>query len=394
MGQLIKVEDQRAMILRAFTSNGQAIAKVVPRTMGDPNRLIRIAYNNVVNDPLLLACTETAEGIRSIIGGVMEALKLGLMIGGPSQEAFLIPFKDKGTPKATLIIGYQGFRNILDRSKSVIDVHPRAVYANDEFDVDFGTQRIHHKPWWRVGAKESGDLIAVYAIAHLQRGGVQIEVMPKSEIDAHRTRSRAGNSGPWVTDYDAMALKTVVRKIAKYLPKSSEILMRALDLDTKADLGAAQDFDVEALVIDAYPEPSKQVGSSKLEELKKKLPAAGKGEAGSPEPTTAQPSQPAPQATPPQPDAAPAPEQPPHPAEDMTQAHKDLDEALGADTPTDNAKLDAEIAHQDKAPELGRQSGMTAASDLFGGKPATVDQAKDRIAALARRAEELARRKR
>jgi hypothetical protein len=47
--------------------------------------------------------------------------------------------------------------------------------------------------------------------------------MTKAEVDAIRKRSRAGSSGPWVTDYAEMARKTVVRRLAKYLPLSVEL---------------------------------------------------------------------------------------------------------------------------------------------------------------------------
>jgi recombination protein RecT len=49
--------------------------------------------------------------------------------------------------------------------------------------------------------------------------------MPKSEIDKHRARSKAGSSGPWVTDYEEMAKKTVFRSIFKWLPVSIEQVM-------------------------------------------------------------------------------------------------------------------------------------------------------------------------
>jgi recombination protein RecT len=279
MSQLVTLDDRAAKLQQVFTQNMAAMVKMAPRTMGDPTRLIRIAYNTIAYNSDLAECSATKQGMASILGGVMEALKLGLTIGGPAQEAWLIPFKNKGVMEATLIIGYQGFRNIIDRSKSVIDVHPRAVYQNDEFDVDFGANRVRHKPWYVVGAEKSGELILVYAIAHLQRGGVQIEVMPRSEIDEHRKRSRAANSGPWVTDYDAMALKTVIRKIAKYLPKSSEILQRALELDTQADIGMGQNYDVEGLVFDVVAPAVKQVGGTKLDQLKGVLQAGKQAEA-------------------------------------------------------------------------------------------------------------------
>ena len=270
MSQLIRLDDRAKVLEGVFRTNMAAMAKVVPRTMGDPSRLLRIAYNNVAYDTALLECSATPQGMASIFGGVMEALKLGLSIGGPMQEAWLIPFKHKGVPLATLIIGYQGFRNILDRGKSVIDLHPVAVRANDEFDFELGTRPyVKHKP--KLG--DRGELIAVYAVAHLPRGGIQIEVMGKAEVDEHRAKSRAGQAGPWVDFYEAMALKTVVRKIAKYLPKSSEILARALDLDDRADRGVDQNYDLEGMVFDMGLPPVKQVGGTRLDVLKKELHA-------------------------------------------------------------------------------------------------------------------------
>jgi recombinational DNA repair protein RecT len=178
---------------------------------------------------------------------------------------------------ATVIIGYQGYRNILDRGKSVIDLHPVAVHEGDEFEFELGSRPfIKHKPL----LNNRGPLIAVYAVAHLPRGGIQIEVMGKEEVDQHRAKSRASGNGPWVDFYEAMALKTVVRKIAKYLPKSSEILARALDLDDRADRGVDQSLDIEALVFDTAiggGVPMKQVGGSNLDKLKAQL-TAGKTE--------------------------------------------------------------------------------------------------------------------
>jgi recombination protein RecT len=275
--QLIPLAERGKHLHYLFEQNKKTLIESAPRMAGgDPQRLIRIAYNSIANDEKLLQCTHA-----SILGGIMEALKLGLTLGGPMQEAWLIPFKDNrdgGNLKATFIVGYQGFRNIIDRAKSVIDLHPRAVYANDEFDFAFGSRPyVTHRPYWRVGGQTvPGPLIAVYAVAHLRSGGLQLEVMPKSEVDAHRARSRAKDSGPWVTDYDAMALKTVIRKIAKYVPKSSDLLARALDLDERADRGEDQEFELppDAQVTDGSIE-IKSVGGNRLDELKRSLQEKG-----------------------------------------------------------------------------------------------------------------------
>lgn len=250
--QLIRMDERANVVKQLFKDNSERMIKMAPRTLGDPQRLLTIAFNTIAFDDKLVQCTP-----QSLIGGVFEALKLGVALGGPMQEAWLIPFRNSkiNAFEATFIVGFQGYRNILDRGRGVIDVHPRAVYAGDEFDMQYGTPRdkISHRPYWMLGKteKDKGQLMCVYAIANLRGGGQQIEVMPRAEVDAHRARSRAKDSGPWVSDYDAMALKTVIRKIAKYLPKSNELLARALDLDDKADRGVPQDFDVTGLVMPA-----------------------------------------------------------------------------------------------------------------------------------------------
>ena len=46
--------------------------------------------------------------------------------------------------------------------------------------------------------------------------------MTVEDVNKIKTRSKAGNSGPWVTDYDEMAKKTVFKRLSKWLPLSPE----------------------------------------------------------------------------------------------------------------------------------------------------------------------------
>lgn len=276
MSQLIAPADRNKAIERLFRTNLEALKKSAPRFVGDPGRLIRVAYNSIVYNPDLAECTQA-----SLIGGVMEALKLGLLLGGPMQEAWLIPFKVKGTPTATFLVGYQGYRNIIDRGKAVLDLHPVAVYQGDEFSflrTEEGP-KLRHVPYYMREGQKKGNLTHVYAAARLRGGGRQVEVLTRADVDAHRARSRARDSGPWVTDYDAMALKTAIRVIAKYLPKSSDLLARALDLDDKADRGVEQDFDVDGLQIFDESDKAKPAGGgatpSALDKLKENIKGGG-----------------------------------------------------------------------------------------------------------------------
>lgn len=242
-GEIKTAIERQSDIKGLFASNMSALVKAAPRTAGDPTRLIRIAYNAIWYDPKLRQCSH-----RSLLAGVLESIKLGLAIGGPMQEAWLIPFNTKQPDggyglEATFIVGFQGYRALIDRARAAVDLQPHAVYEHDLFDCEMSEPRVTHKPWWMVGAAEPGRLTAAYVLAHLRGGGKQLVVLSAQEIEQHRQRSRAKDFGPWVTDYEAMALKTVVRVAAKYLPKQSEAMAqiaRALELDDHADRGEPQ----------------------------------------------------------------------------------------------------------------------------------------------------------
>jgi recombination protein RecT len=54
-------------------------------------------------------------------------------------------------------------------------------------------------------------------------GVTKSEVMSKDEVESIRKRSKAGGSGPWVTDWCEMAKKTAFRRCSKWLPLSPDI---------------------------------------------------------------------------------------------------------------------------------------------------------------------------
>jgi recombination protein RecT len=120
-----------------------------------------------------------------------------------------------------LIISYKGMIALARRSGEILSIEARAVYERDTFSVRYGIDAtVEHVPYLDG---DPGKLKFAYAVAKLRDGGVQIDVMNRTQIDAIRTRSRAGQKGPWVTDYDEMAKKTVLRRLFKMLPVSAEL---------------------------------------------------------------------------------------------------------------------------------------------------------------------------
>lgn len=184
----------------------------------EASQLVRDALTTLRQTPALANCTQ-----ESVLGGLMTLSQLGLRPGVLGQ-AWLIPFRDKskgGQQVAQLIIGYQGLVELAHRSGQIKSLIARVVYENDTFDVDYGlNDTLVHKPTMR-GPK--GNPIAYYTIAKFNNGGHSFIVMSHDDMLDYRDRHAKSKGGPWRTDFDAMALKTTVRQLSKWLPKSTEL---------------------------------------------------------------------------------------------------------------------------------------------------------------------------
>lgn len=219
------------------TKAKQQLALAVPRHM-TADRMARVAMTEIRKTPKLLQADPT-----TLMGAIMQLAQLGLEPGGALGHAYLLPFENRkaGTVDVQLIVGYRGMIDLARRSGQIVSIEARAVYRDDEFAVTLGLNSdIHHVPAWEKA--DRGPLTFVYAVAKLKDGGVQFDVMSRAEIEKIRARSKAANYGPWVTDFDEMAKKTVTRRLFKYLPVSIE-LQRAVGLDEGAENGITFDAD-------------------------------------------------------------------------------------------------------------------------------------------------------
>lgn len=216
-----------------------SIQAVLPKHV-TADRMSRIALNVIRTNPKLLQCD-----INSLMGGVMEAAKLGLEPGLMGQ-AYLIPFnnRSKGTMEAQFLIGYKGLIDLVRRSGQVSTIEARTVYENDEFDYEYGLEsKLVHKPT----LTDKGAPIAYYAVCKLKDGGSSFLVMGHQEMEQYRDKyAKSKNYGPWKDEFDAMARKSVLRQLIKYLPISVENLS---NFDEHSGLDVHQEVE-NARIID------------------------------------------------------------------------------------------------------------------------------------------------
>jgi len=250
------------------------LAKVLPKHIS-ADRLVRVALLAMARNPDLLLCTQA-----SIAIAVEQAAQYGLEPGGPLGDAYLVPYRNNKlaekakregrgpTHECQLILGYQGMISLARRSGEIAKIESRIVRAVDEFDYQYGdAPYLRHKPA-PGDDEERGELVGAYAVATLRDGTKQFEVMTYQQLTKIRDRSRASDNGPWRTDFEEMARKTVVRRLFKYLPKSVDMRTQ-LDREDNAEAGIFEDAS-GGEIIDGSIVEQRNTLSSIVEAEKKK----------------------------------------------------------------------------------------------------------------------------
>jgi len=231
---------------RDFLEKGKAqIAAALPCHI-TPDRMIRLALTEFSKNPALQRCTQT-----SVFGAIIQASQLGLEIGVMGQ-AYLVPYKEN----CTMIPGYKGLTALARRTGDVSSIETNIVYENDGFDLILGIDTtLIHKPYLDG---DRGRMKLVYGVAKFKSGGHHFEWMSISDVDKIRNRSKARDNGPWVTDYEQMVRKTIIRRMMNYLPMSIE-LSAALQLSDAADRGNLARLDADFVVIEEEEEESESI---------------------------------------------------------------------------------------------------------------------------------------
>lgn len=184
-------------------------------------RVVKLIIATLNKKPDLLQCTA-----MSVYQAVVECATLNLW-PGPQGHTYFISRNNKvkeggrerWESQCEFTIGYRGMIELAYRSNVIVpgSFVAQPVYENDDFDFAYGSKAfIEHKPTMR----DRGKLVGFYALCQPKDAAICFDVMRLDEVEAVRQRSKAKDSGPWVTDYNAMGCKTVLRRFWKKLPSS------------------------------------------------------------------------------------------------------------------------------------------------------------------------------
>lgn len=258
---------QKESIKDFFIQNKQQLLNALPQVGITPDRMIRLVFSAISQIPKLAECTP-----ESLFNAMIQTATLGLEPCNGLGHAYLIPFKDNktNTTKVQLIIGYKGYLALCRRSGELSSISSHIVCKDDMFKFQYGTEEfIKHIPNLEI-EYQNDDIIYAYAVAKLKDGGCAFEIMSRSQIDGIRARSKSKDFGPWVTDFDQMARKTVIRRLMNYLPMSIQ-LANAVQFDAQNEAGIQDISGIATTIETKQPAKDKPSGTlSKMAEMAKK----------------------------------------------------------------------------------------------------------------------------
>lgn len=236
----LKPKEQIAHLLKTKQSE---IAKMLPKHL-NAERLLKVAQIAATTTPALAKCD-----VPSLVGAIGQCAQMGLEPNTVLGHAYLVPFNvkrkdadgnEKWVNSVQVIIGYKGLIDLARRSGQIISIAAHEVCQEDEFELVYGLdEKLNHTP----AMGERGPVIGFYAIAKLKDGGHAFEFMSRYQVDEIMRASQSkGKYGPWLDHYTEMGRKTVIRRLAKYLPLSIEF-QTAAALDSMAEGGKDQGLD-------------------------------------------------------------------------------------------------------------------------------------------------------
>lgn len=260
----MKPKDQIAHLLEKRKGE---IQKMLPKHLS-ADRLLKVAQIAATTTPALAECD-----IPSLVGAIGQCAQMGLEPNTVLGHAYLVPFntkrKDAGgnerwVKSVQVIVGYKGLIDLARRSGQIVSIAAHEVCENDTFDLVYGLdEKLEHRP----AMGERGAVTGFYAVAKLVGGGHAFEFMSLYQIDQIKAATQSkGAYGPWKDNFVEMGRKTVIRRLAKYLPLSIEF-QKATALDEMASSGRDQHLDDNTLdgdFIFAQPEPG--TGADQAEE--------------------------------------------------------------------------------------------------------------------------------
>lgn len=139
---------------------------------------------------------------------IINVAAIGITLNPASKLAYLVPRDGM----VCLDISYMGLLHLAQSTGSIKWGQCKLVYSNDTYE----SNGLDSAPTHKYNAfGERGSIVGGYCTVKTADGDYLTEEMSLTEIKAVEATSKAKN-GPWMTLWEEMARKTIVKRASKY----------------------------------------------------------------------------------------------------------------------------------------------------------------------------------
>ena len=155
------------------------------------------------------------ESPMTVVQAALKAATFDLPIDQNLGYAYIVPFKNKGTMTANFILGWKGMHQLALRTGAyktinVVDIREGELKSYNRLteEVDIVFEEDEDK-------RESLPVIGYVGYYKLVNGAEKTIYMTNKQIENHEKKNRKGDymGKGWRDDWDAMARKTVYRRL-------------------------------------------------------------------------------------------------------------------------------------------------------------------------------------
>lgn len=184
---------------------------------GNATRFISSVVSAVQTNKALAECTNSSILSAALLG---EALKLT-----PSPQLgqfYLVPYKNGGISEATFQLGWKGYIQLAIRSGQYRKIVASAVKEGELNDYNPITEDFSVTPITDEKARQKAKVIGYYAMFELTNGFRKEIYWSREKMQSHAETYSNGYKSDlrnktaytfWSKDFDAMALKTMLRQL-------------------------------------------------------------------------------------------------------------------------------------------------------------------------------------
>lgn len=161
---------------------------------------------------------------NTVMGAAMVAATLDLPVNPNLGYMYIIPYGNSAQAQ----IGYKGYIQLAQRSGLYKHLNAVAIYADEFKGYNPLTEVLDYEPHFKNRDKNEKP-VGYVGYFELMNGFSKTVYWTREQIDDHRKRfsKMSGKSQPtgvWKDNFDAMALKTVIRNLlSKWGPLSTEM---------------------------------------------------------------------------------------------------------------------------------------------------------------------------